>query len=163
MAALKALLLALTVSSALVVSAPAHASGSGAFKPRKEQNAKVMRAYRAEILRLVNRERTSRGLRALRPLKCANRFAAELANQMDRENSFHHSNLASLLPRCGLQEAGENIEIGARSAKATVRAWMHSPGHRANILTASYRLSGIGLVYDNSRRRWIAVQDFGAR
>lgn len=43
---------------------------------------------------------------------------------------------------------GENIAWGTESLatpKAIVEAWMHSAGHRANILDRSYRYSGIGV------------------
>jgi uncharacterized protein YkwD len=44
---------------------------------------------------------------------------------------------------------GENIAWGAGSLAtptATVRAWMHSAGHRHNILTGRFSEIGIGVV-----------------
>ena len=44
---------------------------------------------------------------------------------------------------------GENIAYGASgrsSARAIGRAWMNSPGHRANILSSSFRDIGIGIA-----------------
>ena len=44
---------------------------------------------------------------------------------------------------------GENLAWGTRSrssARAIVRAWMHSPRHRKAILTPAYREVGIGVV-----------------
>jgi uncharacterized protein YkwD len=44
---------------------------------------------------------------------------------------------------------GENLAWGSgdRSSPASiVRAWMHSPGHRANILQGRFREVGIGLA-----------------
>jgi uncharacterized protein YkwD len=44
---------------------------------------------------------------------------------------------------------GENIGWGTAqlsTPQAMVRAWMHSPGHRANILNPSFRDLGVGIV-----------------
>ena len=44
---------------------------------------------------------------------------------------------------------GENLAWGTgrlATPRATVRAWMHSPGHRANILNGSFREIGIGIA-----------------
>ena len=54
---------------------------------------------------------------------------------------------------------GENIAYGSgsRSSPRSIgRAWMNSPGHRANILSSNYREIGIGLAIGTpvgSRRR----------
>jgi uncharacterized protein YkwD len=45
--------------------------------------------------------------------------------------------------------AGENIAWGAgrdATPASIVRAWMNSPGHRENILTAGFRDIGIGIA-----------------
>ena len=41
---------------------------------------------------------------------------------------------------------GENVASGFTDGKALVSGWMHSPGHRANILSEHFRLMGIGAV-----------------
>jgi len=41
--------------------------------------------------------------------------------------------------------AGENI-AGNPSAAGAMRAWMNSPGHRANILNPNFTRIGIGVV-----------------
>jgi len=48
--------------------------------------------------------------------------------------------------------AGENLAKGYPNAKAVTNAWMHSSGHRANILNSSYTEVGFG-VY---RGVWVA-------
>jgi len=58
---------------------------------------------------------------------------------------------------------GENIAMGYSSGRVVVnRGWMHSDGHRANILRREYRLMGIGAARDASGRWW-ASQVFGRR
>jgi uncharacterized protein YkwD len=48
--------------------------------------------------------------------------------------------------------AGETLAWGSGSygtPRAVVRAWMHSPEHRAILLSPRYHLVGIGRVYGN--------------
>ena len=63
---------------------------------------------------------------------------------------------------------GENIAWGTgRLASPTeiVDTWMHSPGHRQNILTASFRHIGLGVAVGNPLGGGGAtyVTDFGQR
>ena len=43
--------------------------------------------------------------------------------------------------------AGENIASGQRTPEAVVRAWMNSPGHRANIMSPRFNKIGVGYAY----------------
>ena len=52
---------------------------------------------------------------------------------------------------------GENIAIG-RQASTIHTGWMHSPGHRANILEAHFTALGVGVVEEDGEL--YAVQDF---
>ena len=47
-------------------------------------------------------------------------------------------------------------------AKAFVRDWMESKGHRRNLLDARLRDTGVGIAQSAKTRRWYAVQVFGA-
>jgi uncharacterized protein YkwD len=38
---------------------------------------------------------------------------------------------------------GENVAMGYLTPRAVMRAWMNSPGHRANILSRSFRHIGV--------------------
>ncbi len=66
---------------------------------------------------------------------------------------------------------GENIAWGTgqlSTPRSIVRAWMHSPGHRANILQRSFRQIGIGIsvgapVTASSRSAATYTTDFGMR
>ena len=49
---------------------------------------------------------------------------------------------------------GENLAWGSgtrSTPREIVAAWMHSPGHRANILQRRFREIGIGVVFDSPR------------
>lgn len=53
----------------------------------------------------------------------------------------------------GFQHSGngaENIIMGYGDAKACMKGWMNSPGHRANILNPNYRYIGVS-IYDAGR------------
>lgn len=59
--------------------------------------------------------------------------------------------------------AGENLAIDFNDSSAVNRAWMDSPGHRANILNAKYTEIGVAVargMYEGSSV-WMAVQEFG--
>ncbi|MEK7109282.1 MAG: CAP domain-containing protein [Patescibacteria group bacterium] len=63
------------------------------------------------------------------------------------------------------QYAGENLAVRFVDSKDVVNAWMASPTHRANIVKAAYRETGIGIaqgIYKGSSATYV-VQYFGAR
>jgi uncharacterized protein YkwD len=41
---------------------------------------------------------------------------------------------------------GENIAYGQKTPQEVMNAWMNSPGHRANILSAVYNEMGVGVA-----------------
>jgi uncharacterized protein YkwD len=58
------------------------------------------------------------------------------------------SNFATRSRAAGYGAAmGENIGWGYRTSSAMFKAWMASPGHRANILNCSAKSVGVGVVY----------------
>ncbi len=69
----------------------------------------------------------------------------------------------------GCWRAGENIAWGTGSlgtVRSIFEAWMHSPGHRENILDPSYDSLGVGLVVgplDGYSPADVWVQHFGER
>jgi uncharacterized protein YkwD len=54
----------------------------------------------------------------------------------------------------------ENIAYGYRSGLDVVKAWMASPGHRANILNCKATTVGVGAVYAASGNTYF-TEDFG--
>lgn len=55
---------------------------------------------------------------------------------------------------------GENVAYGFTTARAVLRAWMNSPGHRRNILKCRFKHIGIGLAYaQDGTPHW--TQNFG--
>ncbi|HEV2061218.1 MAG TPA: CAP domain-containing protein, partial [Solirubrobacteraceae bacterium] len=133
------------------------------------------------VLCLVNRERTSRGLRRLRANGKLDRAARSHSRHMVRARFFSHDSPggASVLERVkrrGYRSArglmvGENIAWGSGSYATPaeiVNGWMHSPGHRANILRGQFEEIGVGVAVGapravNGMPAATYTTDFGSR
>jgi uncharacterized protein YkwD len=116
--------------------------------------------YEGQILALVNAERADAGLPALAAQACPDEFAEPWSPHMAAEGGLSHQSLSPVLSRCGAHAAAENVGMNSSSSPASmVAAFMNSPGHRANILGASYTGIGIG-AYRDSRGVWWVTQDF---
>jgi uncharacterized protein YkwD len=112
-------------------------------------------ATRRETLCLLNRERAQRGLRPLRLSARLSQASASHSRNMVRKRFFEHGNFVARIlnaryaTRRQAWALGENIAWGTGSLGTptqTVRAWMRSPGHRANILSRRFRDIGIGIA-----------------
>ena len=113
---------------------------------------KTSRSYELEVVRLVNLERAKNGLSALTEDAELSRIARLKSRDMHDLGYFDHTSPTygtpfQMMKAFGVryQSAGENIAMGYASPEAVVSAWMNSPGHRANILNASYTKIGVGL------------------
>jgi uncharacterized protein YkwD len=113
-------------------------------------------AAQAALLCAVNRARARNGLPALGADRRLRRAAGRHARDMVRHRYFAHQRaggpaLSGRLRAAGWRghAAGEAIAWGcgtAAGAAATVAAWLHSPPHRAILLSRAYRLAGIGVA-----------------
>ncbi|HEX8743436.1 MAG TPA: CAP domain-containing protein [Thermoleophilaceae bacterium] len=125
---------------------------------------------------LINRERTTRGLRALRRNKRLDLASRRHARSMAARDFFEHGNFvgrirsARYLRGARAWRVGENIAWGSGVLGTPVEivdAWMHSDGHRANILSRSFREIGIGIARGTPNRSYgdggTYVTDFGSR
>jgi uncharacterized protein YkwD len=119
----------------------------------------VSDAYEARILVLVNEERAKAGLGALALSPCADTFAENWAPVIQANGALSHQSLGPIMNTCHVNAAGENVAYGNVTADQMMTMWMNSPGHRANILSPSYKAIGIAAVTDASGR-WYGVQDF---
>ena len=82
---------------------------------------------------------------------------------MAESGSMYHQDLGPVMDGCGLSTAGENVAYGYPSGRAVVRrGWMHSEGHRANILSRDYRLVAVAARRD-AGGTWYVAQVFGRR
>lgn len=112
-----------------------------------------VRAYEQEVIRLVNEERAKAGLKALTEDWELSRVARYKSQDMHDLRYFSHTSPTygspfDMMKAFGIRyrTAGENIAMGYRTPAAVVQGWMNSPGHRANILNASYTKIGVGYV-----------------
>ena len=140
-AAATALLLALTL-------APADASPAS--------------RYASQAFDKTNDNRAGHDLKELGRNDCLQKYAKRQATKMARNQTLVHQQLEPIAENCHLGYVGENIAYGYPSGKATVDAWMHSEGHRANILRPQYRL--MGLAASKARNgQWYVSQVFGRK
>lgn len=116
--------------------------------------------YETAVLKYTNLNRISRDLHTLKIDSCVDRYAERQARRMRDARKVYHQQLSPIMSNCGLKRAGENVAYGYSNGKGVVNAWMHSAGHRANILRSPYRLMGVGAVRD-SRGVWWVAQVFG--
>ena len=96
-------------------------------------------------LRLVNKERNKAGVEPLSGFKELQDMAGVRAKEITRLFSHTRPNgencvTAYPLPGFGI---GENIAIGCSDAVGAVDLWMHSPGHKANMLRYDYVHIGV--------------------
>jgi uncharacterized protein YkwD len=118
---------------------------------------------------VTNRERTRADLTPLRRNSELARAAQLQAEQMAAAGKLAHEipgtrypTLASRLKLVGYsyRSSGENVAEGYTSGAAVMAAWMTSPPHRANILSAKYTETGVGMARSKSGRVYTA-QVFG--
>ncbi|MCB1051184.1 MAG: hypothetical protein KDC71_11350 [Acidobacteria bacterium] len=110
-------------------------------------------SFEEQVIELVNQERLNNG--GLAPLKAVSELmnSSETHSQnMALRDFFAHCDLdTGLSPfqrmtNAGYNwnSAGENIAAGQASPASVMTSWMNSSGHRANILSTSYRELGVG-------------------
>jgi uncharacterized protein YkwD len=161
------LALLLLVSAALLVpAAPAaahrhdrHVVGACSASHASVRAATIRRARDATLC-LLNRVRARHGLPPFHLSGKLSHAARAHSRDMVRHRYFAHDSrngrspfdrmrATHYVPRDASWWLGENIGWGSGSLAepiAMVRAWMHSPPHRANILSGHFRDIGIGVV-----------------
>lgn len=112
-----------------------------------------------EVTQLVNVIRAENGLGALTIDETLSQTARAKAVDMAQNNYFSHTSPTygspfDMMKQFGVDynTAGEDIAKGYSTAQAVVDGWMNSPGHRANILNASFTRTGVG--YTDNGNHW---------
>jgi uncharacterized protein YkwD len=113
----------------------------------------------ADLLIRVNQERAARGLPGLGWDPSLATYARSWSANM-ASNGFRHSAIANLLGPYNF--VGENIAAGSAGTTegSLHNAWMHSDGHRANILAPGFTRVGIGVFCKADGSIWM-TEDFG--
>lgn len=136
------------------VEAPAAKPAAPAAKAPEAVQANSS-AFVKEVVSLVNEERGKAGLAPLAALDSLNKVAAAKATDMRANNYFSHTSPTygspfEMMSAFGVtySYAGENIAMGQRTPEEVMKAWMNSPGHKANILSKNFNYIGVG--FDNN-------------
>jgi uncharacterized protein YkwD len=152
---------ALTLTLAVLLAIAPTASAAGACSSANASVSSVSkRALVRATLCVLNVDRKKHGLRPLRLNRKLSAAARGHSGAMASKRFFSHDSLngASFLDRIrgtgylrGARSwnVGENIAYGSgrlQTPRSIGRAWMNSPGHRANILSRSFRSIGIGIA-----------------
>jgi uncharacterized protein YkwD len=101
-----------------------------------------------DVLALVNAERARAGCGPLVRQPQLDQAAQDWSMHMANNDAFVHRSLDQLASIYGyaFSYVGENIAAGYTTPQDVMNGWMHSPGHRANILNCRFRDIGIGVV-----------------
>jgi uncharacterized protein YkwD len=160
--------------------APGRAAQKGCAGADAMPTAANQHAIREAILCLHNEIRAERGLPQLRENARLNRAAVAHSHDMVSRGFFEHtapggSTMVHRILRARYASRdegwafGENLAWGTgrlATPRGVVRAWMESPGHRANILRRAYRELGVGVVLGiptGEREGATYTADFGVR
>jgi uncharacterized protein YkwD len=136
-----------------------HAMGACSASHATVRAATIRRARDATLC-LLNRVRAEHGVPPLHPNAKLSNAARRHSRDMVRHRYFAHDSrngrspfermlALHYVPRHASWWLGENIGWGSGSLAepiAMVRAWMHSPPHRANILSRHFHDIGIGIA-----------------
>ena len=103
-------------------------------------------AFAEEVLQLVNAERAKVGARPLRLSPDLMEAAAIRAEEITRHFAHERPDGSSCftLLRNRNRTLGENIAAGNATPEEVMDQWMHSSGHRANILNKDFKELGVG-------------------
>lgn len=119
-----------------------------------------------KVLDIVNQKRQAKGLKALKMdsklQKAARARAKEIVKKLDHTRP-NGKEFYTILKNYGVSyhACAENIAAGQTSAKEVMNGWMHSSGHKANIMNGSYKRLGVGLYKDpKSKYKYYWVELF---
>ena len=150
-AALAAVALALPVSARAAGHEPAQAARTATVKARSD-------SWEARVITLTNHRREAHGRKPL-TAACPDGFAEPWTRHLATQRVLVHQDLQPMLSCPGTSFAGENIAFGYETPRALVSAWMHSEGHRANILSRHFHRIGVS-GWRATNGTTYATQDF---
>lgn len=117
--------------------------------------------YARAAFKATNAQRVARDIAPLAAGACLRKFAVRQARKMATQERMFHQDLGAIMEACGLSGAAENVAYGYRSGRAIVnQGWIHSEGHRANILNPAFTRMGIG-ARKGEDGNWYVAQVFG--
>ena len=103
----------------------------------------------------INAERQKRGLKPLSSNEKLRLVARDYSRRMNREGFFSHYDKAGRSVADRVRGAGQSYRLVGENlftstnapdpAAASIKGWMDSPGHRANILRPEFTQTGLGI------------------
>jgi len=119
----------------------------------------------------TNAARASNNLPTLQVSPLLTEAAQEKANDMAKNNYFAHTSPAGLTPwywfgnvGYDFTYAGENLAVDFSDSQDVTTAWLNSPEHRANIMSANFTQVGIAIAtgtFEGHQAVYVA-EEFGA-
>ena len=162
-----ALAVALALAAPLSLFAETRNSGRTDLRHLADELSRVLGAGRVEVsgdtpavestaedavIAAMNRERAAYGLKPLRANRQLALAAQDRIGDMFAKHYFNHVAPDGTQPFVWAEQRGydyrtigENLATGYRGAAAVVDGWMHSPGHRANILGRDFDEVGVAV------------------
>jgi uncharacterized protein YkwD len=116
----------------------------------------------ADLFVRLNAERAARHLAPLRWDGKLALSATAWSSRIGHDGYLHHSDMNTLFGG-RFDQVGENVAYAGGSGATTGvihDAWMHSSGHRENMLAAAFDVVGIGVYCGPDGTMW-ATQQFG--
>ncbi|WP_127497297.1 CAP domain-containing protein [Actinoplanes solisilvae] len=150
-------LIAMIPATLLVVVAFASSAQAAAVSPAKMSS---------DIVALTNQQRALHGCGKLVVSPALGRAAVGHSAWMAKTGKFSHTGAGNSTFDKRVKAAGyarplgENIAFGFGTGVEVVKAWMKSPGHRANILNCKAKTIGVGVVY-SAKGTAYQTQEFG--
>jgi uncharacterized protein YkwD len=156
---LRLLFLPALAAGALLVPASGASAAAWCANADVRPTSSNEKVVRDATLCLLNAERSKRGLKPLKANSKLRKAAERHSRNMVADGFFDHvspsgSTMVDRVRKAGYMKPGrawslgENIAWGTgdlSTPRATMRAWMNSPGHKANILRRNFREIGIGI------------------
>lgn len=138
----------------------------GKKKLKCKVTVKSKTADAQQVVALVNKERKAQGLDALtmdaNMQKAAKARAKEIVQKFSHERPNGKKCFTILKSyNVSYTRVAENIAAGQKSAQEVMNSWMHSSGHKQNILNKSYSRIGVAMYkVPNSMYIYYWVQIF---
>ena len=126
--------------AAAALAAAAALPGAAAAAPACP--ASLSPADESSLTAMINQTRAAEGVAKVKTDQVLTTVGRRKSMAMAKGAAFAHST-SGKLPWAKGRPAGQNIAM-ASSAAAAFEAMLESPGHRANLLGRSWRLTGIG-------------------
>ncbi|MFE7426679.1 MULTISPECIES: CAP domain-containing protein [unclassified Streptomyces] len=144
---------------------PASSAPSAPSARRSKAASPAADSARSGVLALVNEERAKAGCSPVTASASLTSLAQDFSEDMAARGFFDHTDPGGRSPWDRASDAGvrglaaENIARGQADARAVMNAWMHSEGHRRNILNCDYKTLGVGVHRGPGGPWW--TQEFG--